>query len=60
MKSIINKVIKSGAGATTIEYSLLAAILAIGAIVSFEAMGLKVQRLFQTVDSSYENREGLN
>lgn len=60
MKSLITKVIKSSTGVTAIEYCLLAAILAIGAIVSFESMGLKVQRLFQTVDSSYENREGLN
>jgi Flp pilus assembly pilin Flp len=60
MKISFKTILNNDVAATAIEYCLLASILAIGAIVSFEALGVNVEGLFVTVDSAYENREETN
>lgn len=60
MELHFKKIVKNCVAATSIEYSLLAVILAIAAIIGFESLGLNILGLFDAVNSSYENREGFN
>ncbi len=41
---------RSGAGATSIEYALIAALVALGSLAGLIALGTTVQGLFQTVE----------
>jgi len=48
---VFNNFADSESGATAIEYGLLASLIAIGAIISFGALGNGLVNLFGTTDS---------
>lgn len=50
----INKLIRDEAGATAIEYGLIAALIAVAAIVAMQNMGTKLQGTFNTAASKLD------
>ena len=49
MKNFLNRFVRNESGATAIEYSLIAAILAIGLIAAVPILGSGVEGAFQTI-----------
>ena len=49
MLSIFRRLMKSENGATAIEYTLIASLIAVAAIVAMQAVGGKVQGVLQNV-----------
>lgn len=47
-----NKLLRDEAGATAIEYGLIAALIAIAAITAMTSVGTQLSATFQTVNSS--------
>ena len=50
----INKLIRDEAGATAIEYGLIAALIAVAAIVAMQNMGKNLQYTFNTVSTKLD------
>ena len=48
----VNKLIRDEAGATAIEYGLIAALLAVAVIASMQGLGGALQATFNTTSSS--------
>ena len=48
----INKLIRDEAGATAIEYGLIAALIAVAAIAAMQGLGGALQTTFQNTSSS--------
>lgn len=46
------------AGATAIEYGLIAALVSVAAIVSLQAMGTSLDNMFSSVSSTLDNAVG--
>ena len=46
------KLLKNSRGATAIEYALIASVISIAAIVSFENLGSSIDNRYQQVDQS--------
>ncbi|PZO72058.1 MAG: Flp family type IVb pilin [Pelagerythrobacter marensis] len=53
----LNKLIRDEAGATAIEYGLIAALIAVAAITAMTQLGGEVKETFTTVESSMEARD---
>ena len=51
----INKLIRDEAGATAIEYGLIAALIAVAAIVSMNSLGDQLSATFSTVSTELED-----
>lgn len=54
MLKMIRKLCKSKRGATAIEYGLIAALIAVAAIVAFQALGDSLTALFDDVASEVD------
>ena len=52
MFRILRKLRKDDCGATAIEYGLIAAIISVAAVVSFNAMGDSLNRIFDTISTA--------
>lgn len=52
MLSIFRRLMKSKKGATAIEYTLIASLIAVAAIVAMQSVGGKVQNVLQNVAST--------
>lgn len=50
----INKLMRDEAGATAIEYGLIAALIAVAAIVAMQSMGTKLKGTFETVGNKLD------
>ncbi len=50
----INKLIRDEAGATAIEYGLIAALIAVAAIVAMQSMGNNLKNTFQTASDKLD------
>lgn len=50
----LNKLIRDEAGATAIEYGLIAALIAVAAITAMTAVGGEVSDTFNTVDTKLD------
>lgn len=50
----LNKLIRDEAGATAIEYGLIAALIAVAAITAMTAVGGEVSDTFNTVDNKLD------
>ena len=48
----INKLIRNEAGATAIEYGLIAALIAVAAITAMQGLGSELQTTFNTTSSA--------
>ncbi len=48
----INKLIRNEAGATAIEYGLIAALIAVAAITAMQGLGAELQTTFNTTSSA--------
>ena len=48
----INKLIRDEAGATAIEYGLIAALIAVAAITAMQGLGSELQTTFNTTSSA--------
>lgn len=48
----INKLIRDEAGATAIEYGLIAALIAVAAIAAMQGLGSQLQTTFNTTSSA--------
>jgi pilus assembly protein Flp/PilA len=55
MRRIIALVMKNKAGATAIEYGLIAALVSVAAIGALEAMGGSLNQMFGTVDTELQD-----
>jgi pilus assembly protein Flp/PilA len=51
----INKLLRDEAGATAIEYGLIAALIAVAAITAMQSLGNNLSATFSTVSSSLES-----
>ena len=51
----INKLLRDEAGATAIEYGLIAALIAVAAITAMQSLGNNLSATFTTVSSSLES-----
>ena len=51
----INNLMNDEAGATAIEYGLIAALIAVAAIVSLDSMGEQLSNTFSSVGTELEN-----
>jgi pilus assembly protein Flp/PilA len=49
MVSTLTRVLRDEAGATAIEYGLIAALIAVAAIAAFQLVGTNLSTLFNTV-----------
>ena len=54
----INKLIRDEAGATAIEYGLIAALIAVAAIAAMTSLGQNLKTTFSTVSSALGNANG--
>jgi pilus assembly protein Flp/PilA len=54
MRRIVALMMKNKAGATAIEYGLIAALVSVAAIGALSAMGGSLQTMFSTVDSELQ------
>ena len=52
----INKLLRSKAGATAIEYGLIAALIAVAAITAMQSLGNELSGTFSDVATELENR----
>ena len=52
MLSIFRRLMKSDCGATAIEYTLIASLIAVAAITAFKTVGNKVQNVMTNVANS--------
>ena len=50
----INKLIRDEAGATAIEYGLIAALIAVAAIAAMQGLGSQLQTTFNTTSSAMQ------
>ena len=50
--TFINKLIRDEAGATAIEYGLIAALIAVAAIAAMQGLGNQLKTTFNTTSSS--------
>lgn len=50
-----NKIAKNEEGATAIEYGLIAALIAVGAITAMSSLGDELETTFSTVSSQLKN-----
>ncbi len=50
----INKLIRDEAGATAIEYGLIAALIAVAAITALQGLGSELQTTFNTTSSAMQ------
>lgn len=50
--TFINKLIRDEAGATAIEYGLIAALIAVAAIAAMQGLGSQLKTTFNTTSSS--------
>ncbi len=50
----INKLFRDEAGATAIEYGLIAALIAVAAITAMQGLGSELQTTFNTTSSAME------
>jgi pilus assembly protein Flp/PilA len=50
----INKLIRDEAGATAIEYGLIAALIAVAAITAMQGLGSELQTTFNTTSSAMQ------
>jgi pilus assembly protein Flp/PilA len=55
MLRIIRKLIKNEAGATAIEYGLIAALVSVAAVVALENMGGSLNSIFTTVSGKLDS-----
>lgn len=55
MKSLMQKFMSDESGATAIEYSLIAALIAVGIIASAKSLGSQINNTFNTVASTMKN-----
>lgn len=55
MKSLIERFVRDESGATAIEYSLIAALIAVGIIASAKALGSQINGKFNTVANAMKN-----
>ena len=53
----LNKLIRDEAGATAIEYGLIAALIAVAAITAMSAVGDEVGDTFTTVDTTLQDAQ---
>lgn len=53
----LNKLIRDEAGATAIEYGLIAALIAVAAITAMSAVGDEVGDTFTTVDTTLQGAQ---
>lgn len=53
----LNKLIRDEAGATAIEYGLIAALIAVAAIVSMNSLGTQLTATFSEVATTLETGE---
>ncbi|MCB2075508.1 MAG: Flp family type IVb pilin [Novosphingobium sp.] len=51
----INKLLRNEAGATAIEYGLIAALIAVAAISAMQGLGDQLQTTFNTTSSTMAN-----
>jgi pilus assembly protein Flp/PilA len=51
----INKLLRDEAGATAIEYGLIAALIAVAAITAMQSLGNNLSSTFTTVSDSLES-----
>jgi pilus assembly protein Flp/PilA len=51
----INKLIRDEAGATAIEYGLIAALIAVAAITAMQGLGSELQTTFNTTSSAMQD-----
>lgn len=51
----INKLFRDEAGATAIEYGLIAALIAVAAITAMQGLGSELQTTFNTTSSAMES-----
>ena len=52
--SFINKLIRDDAGATAIEYGLIAALIAVAAITAMSGLGNQLKTTFENVSSNMQ------
>jgi pilus assembly protein Flp/PilA len=52
----INKLLRDEAGATAIEYGLIAALIAVAAITAMQSLGNELGTTFDTVSSKLEEK----
>lgn len=55
MFRLLRKLRKDQCGATAIEYGLIAAIISIAAVVSFNSMGDSLNRIFDTISTAIDS-----
>jgi pilus assembly protein Flp/PilA len=55
MLRIIRKLIKNEAGATAIEYGLIAALVSVAAVIALENMGGSLNDIFTTVSTKLDS-----
>jgi pilus assembly protein Flp/PilA len=53
MRRIIARFLKDDAGATALEYALIAAIVTLGLITSYTATGTKLSSYFQSISGNF-------
>lgn len=54
----INKLLRDEAGATAIEYGLIAALIAVAAIAAMQGLGSQLQTTFNTTSSAMKTGTG--
>jgi pilus assembly protein Flp/PilA len=54
MLKIVRRLLKNRAGATAIEYGLIAALVSVAAIGALSAMGSSLQTMFETVSTKLD------
>ena len=52
----INKLLRDEAGATAIEYGLIAALIAVAAITAMQSLGNQLSKTFNTVSTDMANQ----
>ncbi len=55
MFRILRKLRKNASGTTAIEYGLIAAIVSVAAVVSFNSMGDSLNRIFDTISTAIDS-----
>lgn len=55
--TIFNKLIRDEAGATAIEYGLLAALIAVAMVGTLSTVGTNLDGVFQTVDGELQTTD---
>lgn len=58
MRKFINKMRRDEQGATAIEYGLIAALIAVGAITALDKVGEQVNTTFETTGDTLETANG--